>query len=109
MVPNNLLCLDENSRRLLFDSYLAQLGGRGQDKSSFPLELSVKAAKSAGGTGYQRFSFTASCRQMSNPKKVFNNGDRETGVADIIPTRSLNNGNIEIVFAHIIPTRRFCC
>lgn len=46
---------------------------------------------------------------MSNPKKFFNNGDRETGVADIIPTRSLNNGNIEIVFAHIIPTRRFCC
>lgn len=55
VVPNNLLCLDENSRRLLFDSYLAELGGRGQDKSSFPLELSVKAAKSAGGTGYQRF------------------------------------------------------
>lgn len=55
VVANNLLCLEENNRGLLFDSCPAQLGGRGQDKSSFPREPSVKAAKSAGGTGYQGF------------------------------------------------------
>lgn len=97
VVPNNLLCLGENSRGL-FDSHPAQqdmesLAGwawPGQESSPPPnprgrlLSLQEEQGTSA-------FSFTVLCRRVLNPKK------------------SLNNGDIEIGFAHVIPTRRLYC